>query len=462
MTSRKVYTPRPWQPQIMDFIAEHERCAIWAKMGAGKTTATLKPLTAIRAIEQAPCLILGPKRVARKTWPDEMKAWDFGEDFRVVPVVGNLTERFEALGDKATFYSTNYEQLPWLVKHFGRNWPFKTIVADEATKLKGFRLRGGGQRAAALAKVAHLYCERFIELTGTPSPNGLIDLWGEMWFIDKGERLGRTFQAFSERWFGPNPNGYGLKPFPHSQEQIQRLLSDVCLTVDPADYLKVDPVIESDVVVTLPPKARQHYTEMERQMFTELQHDFGTHEIEAVNAAVRTNKCLQIASGAAYTDAAGGQHVLHDEKLDALESIIEEACGTPILVSCMFRSEMKRIAERFPKARYFDDKPETEDAWNRGEIDLLYCHPASAGHGSNLQHGGNILVDFGSGWNLEYDDQIIERLGPMRQYQAGYDRPVYRYRIMAENTVDYMVKERRESKRSVQDILLEAMKGTRT
>lgn len=458
---RKVYTPREWQPQIMDFIAEHPRCAIWAKMGAGKTTATLKPLTAIRALEQGPALILGPKRVARKTWPDEMAAWTFGEDFRVVPVIGNLTERFQALGETSTFYSTNYEQLPWLVKHFGRNWPFKTVVADEATKLKGFRLRGGGQRAAALAKVAHLYCERFIELTGTPSPNGLQDLWGEIWFLDKGERLGRTYNAFTDRWFGPNPNGYGLRPFPHAQEQIQKALADICLTVDPADYLTLSPVIETDIVVTLPPKARQHYNEMEKQMFTELEHDFGAHEIEAVNAAVRTNKCLQIASGAPYTDLSGASHTLHDEKLDALESIIEEACGTPVLVSCMFNSEFERIAARFPKARYFDDKPATEDAWNRGEIELMYCHPASAGHGSNLQHGGNILVDFGSGWNLEYDDQIIERLGPMRQFQSGYDRPVYRYRIMAENTVDYLVKARRESKRSVQDILLEAMKGTK-
>ncbi|MGL4232707.1 MAG: SNF2-related protein [Casimicrobium sp.] len=458
---RSNFSPRVWQPQIIDFIAEHPRCAIWAKMGAGKTTATLKPLTAIRVLEQGPALILGPKRVARKTWPDEMNRWTFGDGFRVVPVIGNLTERFQALGESSTFYSINYEMLPWLVKHFGRNWPFKTVVADEATKLKGFRLRGGGQRAAALAKVAHTYCERFIELTGTPSPNGLQDLWGEIWFLDKGERLGRTYQAFTDRWFGPNPNGYGLRPFPYAQEQIQKALADICLTVDPADYLTLTPVVESDIVVTLPPKARRHYAEMERQMFTELDHDFGVHEIEAVNAAVRTNKCLQIASGALYTDAGGSHHGLHDEKLDALESIVEEACGEPVLVSCMFKSEFKRIAERFPKARHFDDKPETEDAWNRGEIELMYCHPASAGHGSNLQHGGRILVDFGSGWNLEYDDQIVERLGPMRQFQSGYDRPVYRYRIVAENTVDYMVKARRETKRSVQDILLEAMKGTK-
>lgn len=459
--SRRIFKAREWQPQIMDHIAEHPRCAVWAKMGAGKTTSALKPLTAIRALEEAPALILGPKRVARKTWPDEMDSWTFGEGFSVIPVMGNQTERFQALGDNAVFYSTNYEQLPWLVKHFGRNWPFKTIIADEATKLKGFRLRGGGQRAGSLAKVAHLYCERFIELTGTPSPNGLQDLWGQMWFLDKGERLGRTYQAFTERWFGPNASGYGLKAFPFAQEQIQKLLSDICITVDPADYLTLTPVIETDVVVTLPTKARALYKDMEKTMFMELEHAFGTHEIEAVNAAVRTNKCLQLASGAVYTDATGSWQSVHDEKLDALESIIEEACGEPVLVSCMFKSEFAKIAERFPKARYFDDNPRTEDEWNRGEIDLMYCHPASAGHGSNLQHGGRILVDFGSGWNLEYDDQIVERLGPMRQFQSGYDRPVYRYRILADDTVDYMVKARRETKRSVQDILLEAMKGTK-
>lgn len=455
----QLFVPRPWQPPMIDHIAEHRRCALFARMGAGKTGAVLTALSAVEALDEAPVLIIGPKRVARKTWPSETAKWTQTAHLDVSPIVGTLTERFQALGKDRAFYSINYEHIPWLVEHFGRNWPFKTIVADELTRLKGHRLKGGGRRAASLARVAHRYCDRFIGLTGTPSPNGLKDLWGQLWFIDQGQRLGRTHEAFRDRWFRPSLSGFGVDPFDFAQQQIQDAISDVCLTIDPADYIKVDSVIETDVPVYLPAKARRHYREMEQQMYTELEADFSVHEIEAVNAGVRTQKCLQLAGGAVYTDEFSKEfETLHTAKIEALESIIEEACGAPVLVSYQFRHELHRILKHFPQARYFDDDPQTEDAWNRGEIPIMVSHPASAGHGSNLQYGGNILVDFGSGWDAEGDDQIIERIGPMRQMQSGLNRPVYRYRLMAENTVDYLVKQRRDTKRSVQSILLEALK----
>lgn len=445
---------------MLDHIAEHRRCALFCRMGSGKTSATLMPLLALQELDEGPALIVAPKRVAKNTWPLEAEKWEQTRHLKIVPIVGNQTERFIAMGSKAQFYTTNYEQIPWLVAHYGKNWPFRTIIADESTRLKSFRLVQGSQRAAALGKVAHRYCNRFIALSGTPSPNGLKDLWGQMHFIDQGARLGRTHQAFTDRWFRPAKSGYGIEPFDFAQQQIQDAIRDVCITIDPADYMPLQKVIEVDVPIVLPPKAREQYTKMERLMFLELEGLLGSHEIEAVNAAARTNKCLQLAAGALYVDDKGAWEPIHDGKLDALESIIEEACGAPVLVAYQFKSDLARIRERFKQARVFDDKRETENAWNRGEIPLMLAHPQSAGHGSNLQEGGNILVDYSSGWDLEGDDQIIERIGPMRQFQSGIDRPVYRYRLIAERTVDVMVKERRESKRSVQDILLSAMKRT--
>lgn len=459
--TRQPFIARPWQPMMLDHIAEHRRCALWARMGSGKTSAILVGLQAIDLLDEGPALIVAPKRVAKNTWPTEVLRWNETAHLRVEPVVGNLTERFQALSRPAQFYTTNYEQIPWLVRHFGKNWPFRTIIADESTRLKSFRLRNGSQRAAALARVAHRYENRFIELTGTPSPNGLKDLWGQLWFLDRGQRLGTSYDAFTQRWFRPSPSGYGVEPLPHAQNEIQNRVRDICITIDPADWITLDPVIETNIIVPLPAKARETYRKMELEMFLELERSGALHEIEAVNAAVRTQKCLQIASGALYLGSAEDPGArewadLHDAKLEALESIVEEACGAPILVAYQFKSDLARILAAFPQARYFDDSKETEDAWNAGRIPMLVAHPASAGHGSNLQHGGNILVDYSSGWDLEADDQIIERLGPMRQYQSGYDRPVYRYRLIAEDTVDGMVKERRETKRTVQSILLDA------
>ncbi len=444
---------------MADHLNAHARCALWAKMGAGKTGVTLRALRFAGAMDEAPVLIIAPLRVARDAWPSEAEEWEGLEHVKVIPILGGQTARFQRIAEPGNFYSINFEMLPWLVAHWGKNWPYKTVVVDEATKLKGHRQAGqGGERTNALAKVAHRYVERFIELTGTPSPNGIKDLWGQLWFLDEGKRLGTSYDTgFKQRWFQRSLSGYGVDPLPFAQEQIQAAVSDICLTVDPADYLPLQPVIETDIRVTLPVKARAAYTEMEKRMFLELEHSFGVHEIEAHNAAGRTNKCLQLAAGAVYYDDRQSWEAVHDEKLDALAEVFEEACGAPVLISYIFQSDRARILKRFPFVATTDTKDFVK-RWNKGELPGLAVHPASAGHGLSLQHGGNILVDFTSGWDLEYDDQVIERLGPVRQYQSGYDRPVYRYRIIADRTVDDLVRERRKSKRSVQDILLEAMK----
>jgi SNF2 family DNA or RNA helicase len=450
------FEPRPWQPPMMDHIAEHPRCAIFAAMGSGKTGAVLHALRGIQLLDEGPGLILAPKRVARRVWPAEARKWD-GLDLTVLSVKGNAAERARCLKRRADFYTVNYEQLPWLVEHLGDDWPFRTIVADESTRLKGFRLRQGGMRTKALGKVAwRSDIARFIELTGTPSPNGLKDLWGQLWYLDRGERLGKTWDSFSSRWFRPTWDGYGIEPFDHSQAQIQERIRDLCITIDPRDYISIDEPIERIVEVELPAKAREQYMKMERAMFLELQGSLGTIEIEAVHAAARTSKCLQIASGFIYHEDEAGFTELHTAKLEALESIIEEAAGMPILISYMFKQELAMLRRHFPKLKSIDQV--SEEDWNAGRIPLMAAHPASAGHGLNLQEGSNILVDYSSGWDLELDDQIIERIGPMRQYQAGLNRPVYRYRLVAADTVDELVIERKEKKTTVQQILLEAMK----
>ena len=441
---------------MLDHIVEHPRCAVFAAPGSGKTGVTLKALQGIQMLDEGPGLIIAPRRVARRTWPLESQKWD-NINVTVQPVEGDAGQRARRLRRKADFHAINYEQIPWLVEHLGDDWPFRTIIADESTRLKGFRLRQGGQRTAALAKVAwRPDIARFVELTGTPCPNGLKDLWGPLWFLDHGERLGKTWTSFVSRWFKPSWDGYGIEPFEHSQAQIQDRIKDICITIDPRDYMSIDEPIERIIEVELPPKAREIYNDMERAMFIELQHEFGKHEVEAPNAAARTNKCLQIANGAVYHDDQRNWTELHDAKLDALESIMMETGGMPVLVSYQFVSDLDRLKKRFPQLKTLDDI--SIEQFATGRYPLLAGHPGSMGHGvDGLQDGTNIMVDFSSGWNLEYDQQVIERIGPVRQMQSGFKRPVFRYRLVAVDTVDELVAERRELKCSVQDILLAAM-----
>jgi SNF2 family DNA or RNA helicase len=458
--TRKVFVPRDYQNLIIDHIVDVPRCAAWVFMGAGKTVSTLTALTHLELVEHTfPTLIIAPLRVAQSTWPDEVAKWSHLSSLRVVPIIGDVQQRRAALRTKAEIYTINYENLPWLVETLGKNWPFKRVIADESTKLKGFRLRQGSKRAQALARVAHTMVKGFVELTGTPAPNGLADTWGQIYFCDKGERLGRTFDAFKSRWFqsiqvGADRNAVKLEPLPFAQSQIEDKLRDICLSIDAKDYFDIRDPITNVIKVELPDKARCLYRDMEREMFLSI----GDSEVEAFNAASKTMKCLQLANGAIYTDDKGGFAEVHDAKLQALEEIIEEAAGMPVLVAYHFKSDLARLMKAFPKGRALDQDPQTIRDWNAGKIPVLFSHPASAGHGLNLQDGGNIIAFFGHNWNLEEYLQIIERIGPTRQAQAGHDRPVFIHHIVAEDTVDEIVMARRETKREVQDLLLEAMK----
>ncbi|PQQ36452.1 hypothetical protein C6H68_19100 [Photorhabdus luminescens] len=461
---RKAFHARPYQDLIIKYEIDIPRSNIWAGMGMGKTVATLTALENLymAGSETRPSLILAPLRVAQSTWPDEVDKWDHFRNIEVHAITGSVKERALALQNtNASVFTTNYDNLVWLVETLGKKWPFGTVIADESTRLKSFRLRQGGKRAAALAKVAHKFVHRWVNLTGTPSPNGLQDLWGQAWFLDQGERLGRTFGTFTSRWFNSIPMGSTginkIEARPYAQEQIHEALRDLTLALNAADWFDIQEPIHNIIQVTLSAKAFKQYKAMEKEMFLEI----GGTDIEAPNVAAKTMKCLQIASGAIYTNDTGSWSELHDAKLQALDSIINESGGTPVLVAYHWKHDLERLLKAFPRGRHLNDDPQTLRDWNTGKIPVLFAHPASAGHGLNLQDGGNILVFFSHWWDLEQYQQIIERIGPTRQAQAGYNRPVWIHHIIAADTMDEMVMERRNSKREVQDILLDAMKKRR-
>lgn len=445
------FAPHDYQNDIIDFIHDNDRCAVFAAMGTGKTVSTLTALDRLALVDDVyPALVLAPLRVAKSTWPNEVRKWEHLKHIRFSVITGSLKERMAGLKAEADIYTMNYENLTWLVDVLGDKWPFRTVVADELPKLKSFRTRQGSKRAKSLGKVAHSHVSRFIGLTGTPAPNGLVDLWGQIWFIDRGERLGKTYSAFESRWFTKGWDGFSTKPLAHAQTEIEDAIRDVCVTIS---GLPVDEPINNMIYVDLPKEAASLYKEMEDIMFAEIEGE----GIEAVNAAAKTIKTQQIASGFVYLEDKTWRHV-HDEKIEALKSVVEEAAGAPVLCAYQFKADLERLKKAFPKGRHLDADPKTIDEWNEGKIPILFAHPASAGHGISLADGGNILVFFGMGWSLEEYMQIIERLGPMRQKQAGYDRPVYIHYLIARGTVDEMVLDRLHNKRSVQDILLEAMK----
>ena len=460
MQPRKHFTPRPYGHLITQHILDTERCAIWAGMGMGKTVSTLNAIDVLLMAEDDPVLVVAPLRVARSTWPDEARKWEHLRGLSVMPIVGSEAERILALRQPAQVYTVNYENLPWLVERWGDKWPYRTVILDESTKVKGFRVRQGTRRAKALAQVAHTRVKRLVQLTGTPSPNGLADLWGQAWFLDRGQRLGRTYTAFTQRWFQASHDGYGSIPLGHAQKEIQDLMRDVCLTVDAKDWFDLREPIVNTIYVDLPIQARKHYREMEKAMFTEIE----AHQVEAFNAAARTIKCLQIANGAAYVGETGSTDwkPLHDAKLQALDSVIEEAAGAPVLVAYHFKSDLARLRQAYPDGLLLSTT-EGLRAAQAGKGRVWFGHPASMGHGvDGLQQHCNILAWFGHWWNLEERLQMLERIGPTRQMQAGHDRPVFVHNIIARDTVDELVLARIETKREVQDLLLEAMKTRRT
>lgn len=470
MTRRK-YIPRAFAPAVADFFAEHPRCALWAKPGMGKSVLTLSHLEVCYSVmgETEPTLVLAPLRVARDGWAHESSKWEHLAGFDVVPVVGDTATRIAALKVDAPVYTTNYEQLNWLCDYFsekGRKWPFRRVVADEATRLKSFRLKQGSVRAQALAKFAHVHVKEFIELVGTPSPNGLKDLWGQMWFLDQGQRLGRSYASFEERWFAYKriidaiSHKPGIVPViqPFASEQIHERLADICMSLDPKDWFDLQEPIVNVIEVELSTSAKVKYRELEKELFAQ----FEGMDVEVFNAAGLTNKCLQLANGAVYLDPeryGKGAFVECDfGKIEALTELVEETGDDPILVAYQFKSDLARLLKAFPDALDLSRDDHMAGA-KAGKGKVWLGHPASVGNGvDGLQAYCNRICFFAQDWNLEYHDQILERVGPMRQYQEGKTCGVFIDYIVARDTLDEVVMGRRSGKASAQAALMDYMK----
>lgn len=451
----------------MQFMLERPRCAVWAPMGAGKTSITLSVIDLMFMLGMAKrVLVLGPLRVIRSVWGDEALEWSHLGAIRVSPIIGNETQRVGALRRPGTnVWTLNYEQIPWIIDRLKNEpWPFDVVIADESVKLKGYRTKQGTMRARHIAQIAFddlktrtIGACRWINLTGLPAPNGLIDLWGQTWFLDRGARLGDTFESYKQRWFDEGGGQHGQRPLipkPFAQQQIIARLTDICMAVDLG--FPVDKPVVEDIWVDLPTDAAKQYRDMERKMYADIRTGVEEKRILAFNSSSMTMKCRQLAGGAIYIDKNSTLfEVTHDEKIAALESIVNEAGGMPVLVFYHFQHDLPRLKRAFPKGRVLD-KEIDEDDWNAGRIPVMFMHPGSAGHGLNLQHGGNICVFFAVDYAYDPRAQAIERIGPLRQLQAGFKRNVFVYNILARNTIDELIIEAADGKRDINDLLLEA------
>lgn len=393
--------------------------------------------------------MVAPLRVAEDTWTKESAKWDHLQGLRVVRVLGSQAQRICALETDADIYCINRENIPWLVKYYGTDWPFDGVVLDELSSFKS----PSSKRFKAMRKVRPLI-KHIVGLTGTPSPNGLIDLWAQIYLLDQGKRLGRTLTEYRNRYFNPGRrNGYVVYdwvPKDGAEDEIYRRISDICISMKACDYLKLPERVDVVRTVKLDDEAQTAYTEMEKEAVLEL----GPNEIvDAGTAAVVSGKLLQIANGAVY-DENGKPHIIHESKLDTLEDVIEAVNGRPVLVFYAYQHDLERIMQRFPQARKLEGSAEI-DAWNRGEIPILLAHPAGAGHGLNLQAGGNHIVWFGLTWSLELYQQANARI--YRQGVKG-ERVTITH-LVTEGTIDEDVMRVLDGKATRQDALLEAVKA---
>lgn len=443
------YIPHDYQAFCIDYLLTHPAAGLFLKPGMGKTSTSLTAAERLLydSFVVSKVLVIAPLRVAEDTWSRESEKWDHLRHLRISKVLGSAKERVEAMAVDADVYCINRENVPWLVKFYGLRWPFEAVIVDESSSFRN----PSAQRFKALRKVRPLI--KYIwELTGTPRPRSLMDLWAQIYLLDRGERLGKTLTEFKNRYFTPGRrNGYVIYewiPRPGAEEEIYRLISDICVSMEAKDHLDLPELVTTSRVVPLSQEAREQYEQMEREAVLELPEDV----IDAGSAAAVNGKLLQIAGGAVY-DEDHNVHELHSAKLDVLEDIMEEANGEPVLVAYWYKHERDRIMARFPQAVQLKDS-DTIAAWNRGEIPMLLVHPAGAGHGLNLQDGGHIVVWFGPTYDGELNEQLIDRL--YRQGQKETTSVIY---LVAEGTVDLDAMASLEAKANGQEAMMKAIKA---
>ena len=442
------YHPHDYQTYATNFILEHPVAAVLLEMGLGKSVCTLTAIHVVmlNRFEVESVLVIAPLRVARDTWPAEIEKWDHLKGLTYSLVIGTEAERLAALNRPAHIYLINRENVDWLVTKSGVPFDFDMVIIDELSSFKSY----SAKRFKSLLKVRPRI-KRMVGLTGTPSSNGLMDLWAEFRILDMGQRLGRYITNYRNMFFVPDKRNqqmiFSYKPKPGAEKLIYQLISDITISMKSSDFLKMPECIINEVHVMLSEKERNSYEKMREDMVVSL----GEEEIDAVNAATLSGKLLQMANGAVYTEDKEIVN-LHERKLDALEDLIEGANGKPVLVAYWYNHDLQRIKERF-KVHEIKTSQDIKD-WNCGKIPVAVIHPASAGHGLNLQSGGSTLVWFGLTWSLELYQQTNARL-----HRQGQTETVVIHHIIAKDTIDEDVMKALRRKEKTQSDLINAVKA---
>ena len=440
-----------YQERMINFIYNTPKCALWAGLGLGKTITTLSAIVdLIDSMVVSRVLIIAPFRVANSVWHVEAARWQHTKHLKFSIVTGSEKERLAALHKTADVYVINRENVHWIVEHlkkdelYTRFWKFDMIVLDEASSFKS----SSSQRFKALRKTIR-FTNRLVELTGTPSPNGLLDIWSQMYLLDCGERLGRSMTAYKQRFFEAGYNGYSYKPVKSADRIIHKLIDDIVISLNVDDYLEMPDRIDTVIRVSLPASRMVEYKQLEREFLIQI----NDNNIVAYNAATLAGKLLQYCNGAMYTDELKNWTEIHSAKLDALDDIISENSDENLLIAYNYKTDLIRLQARYPDAVVLDKNPQTIEQWNKGQIKMLLAHPASCGHGINLQHGGSIIVWFGLNWSLELYQQFNGRL-----HRQGQTKPVRVVHIVADGCIDDKVMLAIDNKATTQQQLIDALK----
>ena len=449
-----IFKPHAYQQHCIEQILRVKKLGLFLDMGLGKTVTTLTAVKELKynRFQVRKVLIIAPKKVAEGTWTKEAAKWDHTKMLRVSPVLGSQTKRIRALNTPADLYIINRENVVWLVDYYRNAWPFDMVVVDESSSFKSH----SAKRFKALASVGG-YIDRMVELTGTLSPNGLDDVWAQVYLLDGGERLGKRYTQFRERYFQPDKRGadgmiYSYEVKPGSEGSILERISDICISMKAEDYLQLPDITYHEIPVELDSKASKAYYEMEREMVLALPEE----EISVTSAAALSNKLLQLANGAVY-DEDHSVHEVHNCKIEAFMELIESLQGKPALVFYNFQHDRARILKALEKTGLRVRELKTtqdEDDWNARKIDILLTHPASSAYGLNLQQGGNHVIWFGLTWNYELYTQANKRL-----HRQGQEEKVIIHHLICSGTRDEDVMEALKRKDDVQSWVMESLKA---
>ncbi len=435
-----------YQRRAVQFIADKKRCQLWLDMGLGKSVTTLTAITdLLDSFSVSKVLVIAPLRVANSVWKQEGENWKHLRDLRIVVCTGSEKQRLQRLQTDSDVYVINRENVAWLCELYQKRWPFDCVIIDEASSFKS----ASSQRFKCLKRVLP-QTSHLVLLTGTPSPNGLMDLWSQCYLVDFGAALGKTMSAYKQRFFESDYMGYKFTPREGADDKIKSLIAPYTLSMRVEDYLDMPDYLSSTLSVDIGAKAMRQYEEFENDLFAE----FEGHEIEAQSAAVLANKLLQFANGAMYVDEHKNYVEIHSEKLEALAELVEDNPTETLLVAYNYQTDLERLQKRFPFATVLDKNPDTIKAWNAGKIQMLLAHPASAGMGINLQHGGSVIVWFGLNWSLENYQQFNCRL-----YRQGQKKPVRVIHVVASGTIDERVVSVLCQKAATQNDLMNSLKA---